>query len=107
MESGLTLCYTAYVMPLSEQEIRARLQELPGWNFVDGKISRDYVFANFVEAFAAMTAIAVKAEALNHHPDWTNSYNKLKISLSTHDAGGVTELDFTLAREIEAIVARE
>lgn len=90
-------------MPLTETEIRARFQELPGWNFVDGKITREYVFANFTEAFATMTAVAVKAEALNHHPDWTNSYNKLKISLSTHDAGGVTELDFTLAREIEKI----
>ncbi len=67
----------------------------------------EFEFENFKDCFSAMSRIAFECEAQNHHPDWCNVYNVLKISLSTHDAGGVTEKDFKLAEAIEAIVEVE
>ncbi len=89
---------------LSEQDIEKKLEKLEGWEYVDGAIETSFQFENFKEAFSTMTRIAFECEAQGHHPDWSNVYNSLSISLSTHDAEGVTEKDFKLAQSIEDIV---
>ena len=82
---------------LSEAEIQGRLAEVPGWEIRDGKLRREFRFDDFVAAFGFMAGVAVAAEGMNHHPDWTNVYSRVVIELTTHDAGGLTELDFQLA----------
>ena len=80
-----------------EHEIGDKISRIPGWEYVDGKLHRSFQFTDFTRAFGFMTSLALVAEAKNHHPDWSNVYNRVVIDLSTHDSGGVTELDFTLA----------
>lgn len=92
---------------LSESDIETRLLRLPEWEYYDNAIHAEFEFENFKDCFSAMSRIAFECEALNHHPDWTNVYNNLSISLSTHDAGGVTDKDFKLAQAIEAIIEEE
>jgi 4a-hydroxytetrahydrobiopterin dehydratase len=82
-------------------EIASRLAALPGWSIAGGKLHRELTFADFAQAFALMTDVAREAEALQHHPEWFNVYNRVVIDLSTHDAGGITTLDFELARRVE------
>lgn len=89
---------------LSEEEINDHLETLEGWTYSDNAIHTSFEFENFKEAFTLMTRIAFEAEAQQHHPEWSNIYNELEISLSTHDAGGVTEKDVKLAKTIEKIV---
>lgn len=89
---------------LSQEEINDHLESLEGWTYSDNAIHTSFEFENFKEAFTLMTRIAFEAEAQQHHPEWSNVYNELEISLSTHDAGGVTEKDFKLAKTIEKIV---
>lgn len=89
---------------LSEDEIQNRLKDLEGWTYAKNAIHTSFEFENFKEAFTVMTRIAFEAEAQQHHPNWGNVYNQLEISLSTHDAGGITEKDFKLARTIEDII---
>lgn len=76
------------------------------WTLAEGMLHRDLVFPDFDEAFAFMTRVAAIARALDHHPNWSNVYNRVRIDLSTHDAGGVTELDFTMAALIDVEVDR-
>ena len=92
---------------LKPQEIEEKLKTLNGWEFNDNAIETSFEFQNFKEAFTVMTRIAFECEAQNHHPDWSNVYNSLQIRLNTHDAGGVTEKDFALARTIENIIESE
>ncbi|SHI33211.1 4a-hydroxytetrahydrobiopterin dehydratase [Aquimarina spongiae] len=92
---------------LSESEIKEKLQEINGWEYNENAIHTTFEFIDFKDAFSVMTRIAFEAEAQQHHPDWSNVYNKLYISLSTHDAGGVTENDFALAKSIESIIQGE
>ena len=82
---------------LDDSAVRRRLDGLPGWELVEGKLRRRFAFADFVEAFRFMTAVALVAERMDHHPEWSNVYNRVTLELSTHDAGGVTSLDFELA----------
>ncbi|MFI8379645.1 4a-hydroxytetrahydrobiopterin dehydratase [Leeuwenhoekiella sp. NPDC079379] len=89
---------------LEEAAILEQLQDLDGWEFKENAIHTSLEFENFKEAFATMTRIAFEAELQQHHPDWTNVYNTLNISISTHDADGVTAKDFKLARTIEKII---
>jgi 4a-hydroxytetrahydrobiopterin dehydratase len=89
---------------LTDDELRQRLAECDGWEVVDGALHRTFTFGNFVEAFGFMTQVALIAEKLFHHPDWSNSWNKVDISLINHDAGGLTERDFELAGKINALV---
>ena len=92
---------------LSEKEISDKLQEFEGWEFHENSIQTKFEFEDFKETFSIMTRIAFEAEAQQHHPEWTNVYNTLSISLSTHDAHGVTEKDFKLAATIEKIIEVE
>lgn len=89
--------------PLAADEIETRVAELPHWELRDGKLRRELGFGDFSEAFAFMTRVAIEAERANHHPEWFNVYSRVTIELSTHDAGGLTDRDFALAREIDRI----
>jgi 4a-hydroxytetrahydrobiopterin dehydratase len=89
--------------PLAEDEVGRRLAALPGWAVESGKLHRTYVFGDFEEAFGFMTAVAREAEALGHHPEWSNVYNRVVVDLTTHDAGGITPLDFELASRMERL----
>jgi 4a-hydroxytetrahydrobiopterin dehydratase len=88
--------------PLPADVVAATLRDLEGWNLAGdgGSISRRFEFRNFSEAFAFMTRAALAAEKLDHHPDWSNVYKTVNVTLSTHDAGGLTELDLDLARRM-------
>lgn len=88
---------------LGEQEIARRLSELSGWSQQDQTLVKDYRFASFVEAFGWMTQVALVAERMDHHPDWSNVYNRVRVQLSTHDANGITGLDFELAAHMDAL----
>lgn len=90
---------------LNDETVYARLSALPGWSHQDGKLLREFRFKDFSAAFAFMTRSALRAEQLDHHPDWFNVYNRVKVQLSTHDAGGVTELDFLLAEAMNGFAA--
>lgn len=87
---------------LTEAAITRRLEEIPGWSVVNGKLHREFRFADFTGAFAFMTACALEAEKLNHHPEWSNVWATVRVDLATHDAGGITELDFQLAARMNA-----
>ena len=91
--------------PLAPDAIAAALRDLPGWELRDGSLHRDVELADFRAAFAFMTRVAFEAEDLNHHPAWSNVWNRVSIDLATHDAGGITEFDLELARRISTIVA--
>lgn len=91
----------------TESEIKSNLEKLEGWEYLDNAIETTFEFTDFKDTFSVMSRIAFEAEALSHHPDWTNVYNKLTIRLSTHDAGGITEKDFELAQVIENIIQSE
>ncbi|GAA4279045.1 4a-hydroxytetrahydrobiopterin dehydratase [Aquimarina mytili] len=95
------------MIKLSESEIQEKLKDIDGWEYNDNAIHTTFEFSDFKDAFSVMTRIAFEAELQQHHPDWTNVYNKLQISLSTHDVGGVTENDFKLAKTIEDIIEGE
>lgn len=86
---------------LSDAEIALRLQKMPHWTLQNGKLHREFQFADFVQAFGFMASVALVAEAMNHHPEWSNVWNKVKIDLNTHDVGGITEFDFALAEKME------
>jgi 4a-hydroxytetrahydrobiopterin dehydratase len=94
-------------MKLDDSTIEKKLLRFPDWEYHKNAIHAEFEFDNFKDCFSAMSRIAFECEAQNHHPDWSNVYNVLKISLSTHDAGGVTQKDFNLAEAIEAIVEVE
>jgi 4a-hydroxytetrahydrobiopterin dehydratase len=88
---------------LSDEEIAARLPECPGWTLEAGKLTCELRFDDFVQAFGFMTRVALAAEAANHHPEWSNVYGRVRIQLTTHDAGGISERDFALAKRINAL----
>ena len=89
--------------PLSKPEIAKRLKKLPQWRVVGGKLHREFKFDDFVTAFGFMSSVALLAEKRDHHPDWSNAYNKVVIDLVSHDAGGLTQRDFDLAAAIDAL----
>ena len=92
---------------LTDFEIKKKLESLQDWDFYENALHTDFEFDNFKDCMSAMNRIAFECEALNHHPVWTNVYNTLDIKLTTHDANGVTELDFKLAKAINTIVEIE
>lgn len=91
---------------LSEQDLTPLLKDLPGWTLEHGKLHRDYKFQSFPDAFGFMAIAAVMIEKMNHHPEWSNVYNRVSIDLMTHDAGGVTNKDIELARLLEPIARK-
>ena len=90
---------------LSPDEVAARLAELPGWSLDGDKLHRTFRFADFNAAFGFMARAALVAETLNHHPEWSNVYDRVVVHLTTHDAGGLTELDFSLAGRMDEFAA--
>jgi 4a-hydroxytetrahydrobiopterin dehydratase len=88
---------------LTDDEIRKALDDLDGWTLENGKVHKELRFGSFVEAFSFMSGVALLAESMNHHPEWSNVYNRVTIDLTTHDAGGVSERDLELARKIDAL----
>jgi 4a-hydroxytetrahydrobiopterin dehydratase len=90
--------------PLTEPQVREALAELPGWTRADEAITKTYTFSHFREAVSFLVRIAFSAEGANHHPELWNVYNRVRVTLSTHDAGGrVTAKDVALAGEIEQL----
>ena len=85
---------------LTQQEIDTALGALPEWSLSEGRLCRQLEFANFVQAFAFMTRVALRAEKIDHHPDWSNSYNRVDIALLTHDIGALSAKDLALAEAI-------
>jgi len=90
---------------LTEDEIKRKLADTPGWIVRDGKLFREFKFPDFRKAFGFMTQCALAAEKMDHHPDWSNVYNRVSVELMTHDAGGITEKDFALAATMSHIAS--
>jgi 4a-hydroxytetrahydrobiopterin dehydratase len=91
---------------LNEAELAAAMDSLPGWVVENGKLHREYEFPDFVHAFGFMATAAIAIEAMEHHPDWSNSWNRVVVDLTTHDAGGITAKDFLLAEKLEELARR-
>lgn len=91
---------------LADADVTQRLAALPEWTVKGGKLHREFTFPDFTQAFAFMTDVAREADALDHHPEWFNVYNRVVIDLATHDASGITTLDFDLARRAEDLARR-
>ena len=91
--------------PLTPDQIQALPQQLPAWSLVNGKLRRELRFADFVEAFGFMSRVALVAEAMGHHPEWRNVWNLVVIELTTHDIGGLSNLDVQLAQRINALAS--
>jgi 4a-hydroxytetrahydrobiopterin dehydratase len=89
---------------LSDEQIRKELSNLPGWSMINGKLHKEFIFVSFIEAFGFMTTAALHIEKMNHHPEWFNVYNKVKVNLVTHDAGGITQNDIDLARTLNSLL---
>ena len=91
---------------LNDTELAAALDSLPGWSLVNGKMHREYAFADFVHAFGFMATAAIAIEAMEHHPEWSNVWNRVTIDLTTHDLGGISPKDVLLANKLEAIAQK-
>ena len=94
------------VNKLQEQELASALQRLPGWSVTNAKLHREYKFTDFAHAFGFMATAAVLIEKKNHHPEWSNVYNRITIDLTTHDAGGITPKDIELAEVLDGIAKK-
>jgi 4a-hydroxytetrahydrobiopterin dehydratase len=88
---------------LPEKEMREQVAKLDDWTVVAGKVSKTFEFDDFVQAFGFMTRVAMEAEKMNHHPEWFNVYNRVKIDLVTHDVGGISNYDIKLAKTIDKL----
>ena len=88
---------------LQDRELKELVVKIPGWEVKSDVIKREFNFPNFIEAFSFMTKVALICEKYNHHPNWENVYSKVIIRFNTHDLGGITNLDQTLASEINKI----
>ena len=93
------------IRQLTDSEVEQQLKSVPGWQLRDGKLYRRLQFKDFVEAFGFMSRVALLAEKADHHPEWFNVYHTVEIYLTTHDAGGISERDFSLAAAINAQLA--
>ncbi|MDQ2678164.1 MAG: 4a-hydroxytetrahydrobiopterin dehydratase [Actinomycetota bacterium] len=91
---------------LGPDEIADALRGLPGWELDDGALHREFRFGGFAEAFGFMAAVATVAAEMDHHPNWSNVYSSVTVELSTHDVGGVTELDVQLATRMNELAGR-
>ena len=91
---------------LGPDELDEALSRLPGWELDDGSLHREFHFADFAEAFGFMSAVATVAAQMDHHPNWSNVYSSVAVHLSTHDVGGITELDVQLATRMNELARR-
>ena len=91
------------IQPLDESALAIALAKLPGWQLHDGKLHREFVFADFVAAFGFMTRAALVAERMNHHPEWFNVYKRVRVDLTTHEAGGISQRDIELAAAMDRL----
>ena len=91
---------------LTKDQIQKHLEKFPNWSYEDDAIHISFEFEDFKSAFTVMTRMAFEAEKFQHHPEWSNVYNTVNISLSTHDAGGVTKKDFELAEAFESVLGQ-
>jgi 4a-hydroxytetrahydrobiopterin dehydratase len=88
---------------LTEDELKKGLEELPDWDLLDGKLHKQYKFRSFAEAIGWMTMAAIYADKIDHHPEWSNVYNRVTVDLITHDLYAVSTLDLLLARQMELL----
>ena len=93
------------ISALSSEEIAQRLFALTGWTVENSKLHKEYKFKDFLEAFKFMTNVAPLAEAQDHHPEWSNVYNRVRIDLVTHEVDGISERDFRLAHSVDELLA--
>ncbi len=88
-------------MILSDTQLESGLKELTDWSFRDEKLFKEFKFLDFAQAFEFMSLVAIVAETMDHHPEWSNVYNSVEINLVTHSEGGITQLDIDLAKKID------
>lgn len=88
---------------LEKSELEETISKFPKWEYQEESLKRDFIFSDFREAFEFMVQVAEIAETLNHHPDWSNSWNKVSIAISTHSAGGLTALDLKFVEKVESL----
>ena len=88
---------------LTTLQIENKILNLSNWTVQNDKLHKQYHFGSFIEAFGFMASVALVAESMNHHPEWTNVYNRVTIDLTTHDSGGISALDFELAKRADEI----
>jgi 4a-hydroxytetrahydrobiopterin dehydratase len=93
------------VEKMTAQQIETSLNDLSGWELKDDKLHRQLKFKNFVQAFGFMTQAAIVVEQMNHHPEWSNVYNRVTIDLTTHEVGGISQRDVELAQKINELLA--
>ena len=91
--------------PLTDDQVAERLAEVGAWQLEGKAIGRTFKFPDFVTAFGWMASVALIAEKMNHHPEWKNVYNRVEVQMTTHDAGGITEADFKLAKAMDRLAA--
>ena len=89
---------------MTAEQVQAALAKLPGWDLKEDKLHRTFKFADFNQAWGFMSRVALIAEKMDHHPEWFNVYSTVRVDLSTHDAGGITELDAQLAARINELI---
>jgi 4a-hydroxytetrahydrobiopterin dehydratase len=94
------------IQKLNDNEVAQEVSKLPGWTIEMGKLHRTFQFSDFIEAFGFMSRAALVAEAMGHHPDWSNVWNKVTVDLSTHSIGGISRLDFELAAKMQAFAVK-
>jgi len=92
--------------PLTSDQIEALASDLPHWQREGVRLQREFRFQDFSEAFGFMSRVALAAEQLGHHPEWSNVWNRVSIALTTHDTGGLSDLDVALARRIDALITK-
>ncbi len=91
------------ITKLTDAEISTQLEGLSGWTVENEKLHKEFQFDSFVEAFGFVASVALIAESMNHHPEWFNVYNRVTVDLATHDVGGISVLDFELAKKVDAL----
>lgn len=91
---------------LDPENLKEELSKLPGWSLVNNAIERDFQFSDFSEAFGFLARVAMLSERMDHHAEWWGVYNKVKLRLNTHDAGGITGVDLKMASQIQEILGK-
>jgi 4a-hydroxytetrahydrobiopterin dehydratase len=94
------------IQKMIDKEVAQELAKLPGWSLENGKLHRAFQFSDFIEAFGFMSRAALVAEAMGHHPDWSNVWNRVTVDLSTHSIGGISRLDFELAAKMQTFAGK-